>query len=408
MKNFIWFSYYYYLFFLYLTIAASSNLDTSFNNIGITTHLFASYTINEALDIAVQDDGKIIAAGKTGDNGIIVRYNNDGTLDTTFNKNNTPGYIIITLGAQSTISAVKIQPSDQKIIVAGYVTLNNTNNAFIARYHYNGNLDTTFNNSGYITTIFGAESELWDLGLQADGKIIVTGTSLYNGLTHALIARYTNAGSLDTTFNTTGYVTTLIGQVYTQAQALFIQIDEKIIITGQAQINNLQQLIVLRYNTNGSLDTTFNETGYSTPLSNFIKSTGYNITLQEDQKIIIVGTTYQDSLQFNNQYYTVIRLNSNGSLDTTFNTTGYVISNIGLQAHSVGIQNNGQIITCGFNYTTNYNIIIARFNTNGSLDTTFNFTADESLNSLGNSLALQLDGKIIVTGTTMVPYAIGS
>lgn len=403
-------------FSFYLDGSEPSSLDTSFNSSGASANLFIANTINEAQDVIAQPDGKIITAGYAGDNAIIVRYNNDGSLDTTFNSSGTkPGSISVNLGSQTAAYGVALQPIDNKIIVTGYVTINNINNAFIARYNRNGSLDTSFgstnNTGGYIITVFRAQSQLFKVKLQSNGAIVVTGWATYNGYTNALVARYTSAGFLDTTFNTTGYVTTLIGGVFTKARALTIQADGKIIVTGQAQINNNQGLIVIRYNSNGSLDTSFNSAGSNpgsiSPLQNYVESTGLGLCLQRDQKIIIVGTTNQTDPGFSNQSYTIVRLNTDGTIDETFNadqTPGYILSNAGLQAHGVVVQSNSQIVTCGFNYTSNYIVVVIRYDHNGTLDPTFNFAIEQATNTIAYAIAMQLDGKIIVGGTITVPY----
>ena len=403
---------YCYLFLLTPIFASNpSNLDTSFNSTGSATHLFIANTINRAQEIAVQPDGKIVSVGYAGDNAIIVRYNNNGTLDTTFNSTSQqPGSIIVTLGTQSAVYAVALEPATHKIIVAGYATINAVDNAFIARYNKDGTLDTTFNGSGYVTTVFRAQSQLFTIKLQPDGNIVVAGWATYHGFTNALIARYTSAGILDTTFNTTGYVTTLLGGVFTKARALEIQTDGNIVIVGQAQIDGVQQLIIFSYASDGSIDGSFNnDTGYNIPLSSFLMSTGYGIALQADQKIVIVGATNAFDLGFDNQLYTTIRLNNDGTLDTTFNagdTPGFIIASDGLQANGVVVQSNGQIVTCGFSFANNYVVIVIRYNSDGTVDPTFNFTINNAgSNSIGNAIAIQpTDGKIVVSGAITTPY----
>jgi uncharacterized delta-60 repeat protein len=407
-----------YLLFSHVIFTSPSSLDTSFANNGATTNLFVSDNINQAQAIAVQANGKIVSAGYAGDNAIIIRYNNDGTLDTSFNGTGTvivPG----SLGTQSAAYGVAINPITQKIIIVGYVTIYGIDNAFIACYNHDGTLDTSFNDpnndntgSGYITTIFGAQSQLFGIKLQTDGSIVVVGWATYLGSANALVARYTAAGDLDTSFDTTGYTLTLIGGVFTKARAVDIQTDGKIVVAAQASIDGIQQLIIMRYTSAGNLDTgTFNAGGLN-PGTNYplsFTSISYGIALQLNQKIVVVGASNPFAPGFDQQQYTVVRFDTDGTLDETFNsndTPGYVISDLlGLQANSVAIQHNGQIVTCGFNYSNNYIVVVVRFNSNGTIDPTFNFTVDSpEINTLAYAIALQIDGKIIVSGTRAIHF----
>lgn len=422
MKKFITLSGY-FLLCMHTIFASPSSLDTSFSGNGATTNLFIAQAVNEAQAIVVQADGKIVIAGYAGDNAIIVRYNSDGSLDTSFNQNGSiPGSITIELGTQTAAYGIAIDPLTQNIVVVGYITLNGVDAGLIARYNYNGTLDTTFNDvhhnntGGYIATIFESQSQLFGIAMNLDGSMVVTGWAMINGLSHALVAQYTNDGFLDTSFNTTGYVTTLIGGIFTKAQDVIIQSDGKIVITGQADIatsGDNQQLIIIRYTSDGVLDTTFNAGGQypgsNSPFTDIsVASAGYGIALQSNQKIIVVGSANPLHLGFNNQMYTVARFNSDGTLDTTFNATnpdslGYIFSDLGLQANSVVIQPNNQIVTCGFNYTTSYVTVAIRFNANGSIDPTFNFAInDPTANTLGYAIALQANGKIVVSGTRSI------
>jgi uncharacterized delta-60 repeat protein len=400
------------------TFPLTGSLDTSFNTNGSATNLFVANTLNEAQAIAVQADGKVVSVGYAGDNALIVRFNNDGSLDQTFNASGAqPGTLTINLGTQSAAYAVALQPMTNQIIIAGYTVINSIDNIFIARYHTDGSLDTTFNGTGYITTTFGGHSQLYGVKLQLDGNIVVTGWAIYQGLTHGLVARYTPEGILDTTFNQTGYVATLLGGILTQYQALDIKLDGSIVVTGQAQLSNQGQtnnqpaFIIAQYSSTGSLDVSFNNTsGYNFPfyVDNFFSSTGCSIAIQTDQKIIAVGSTNPLQTGFSNQYYTIVRLNKDGTLDPTFNaqdTPGFIVSDIGLRAHGVVIQSNGQIITCGYNYSNNYIALVIAFNSDGTVDNSFNFALNTTgTNSLGNAIALQpFNDKIVVSGTIATP-----
>lgn len=406
----------------YLVATDPSSLDTSFGktNSGVTNLDLALDSTNEAKAIAVQLDGRIITAGYAGSNGSIVRYNNRGTLDLAFINNNSqdstsaiPGTITLSLGTQSAIYAMAVNPVDNRIIVGGYATFNNSNNIFLARYNPDGSQDLNFGTAGtgYVITSFPNDSQINGIALQSNGRIVIAGYATVNGFRNALIARYLANGILDTTFNTTGYITTLMGStIFTQAYGVALQTDGKIVVVGQTQVSadSPQETIIARYTSTGSLDTTFNSSsltpGYILPFSSYVSSIGYSIAIDNIGNIVIAGSTNQTELGFSNQQYTIARFTSHGTPDLNFNNSGYIFSNIGLQAHDVLIQPDQKIVACGFNYTNSYNLIVNRYNTDGSPDTSFNFGPNQAdFNAQGNAIALQADGKIVVTGTISSP-----
>lgn len=387
-----------------------SDLDTSFNN-GAIDKLFVAYSVNSAQDIAIQSDGKIVTAGYAGDNALIVRFHNNGTVDETFYNGDADqirGTVTVNLGDNTAAYAVATQPLDDKIIIAGYVNLRAGDNLFLARYKIDGMLDADFAESGYIITSFGnAQTQIFDVNLDFYGNIVVAGwTAQDEALAAGLIARYTPDGIIDTTFGVNGHSEILFGD-FTKLQALAIQANGKIVVTGQAFIGGIQTLIVFRLNSDGSLDTTFNGGLQYTTLPLIVTSQGYDIAIQPDQKIVVVGSSNLTS-GFTNQLYTILRLNIDGTLDTTFNAPhGHIISDNGLLASSVVIQDNAQIVTCGVKYTTAYVVVVIRYNNDGSVDSTFNFEPQTNVlsdNTIGNAIALQPNGKIIISGVKVTPY----
>lgn len=399
--------------FVQISHANPASLDTSFNHNGAATS-FVTYTINQAQAVAVQPDGKIVTAGYAGQNAIIAKFNNDGTPDLTFNSNDLqPGTVVVKNGMQSAAYDVALQ-SDGKIVIAGFVTnSNNVDNAFIARYNIDGSLDGSFNdtsnnNTGSpIISAFGTLAQLYGIALQPDGKIVVAGWNIVNGQSYALVARYTKKGFLDTTFGSgTGYVTTLIGSVFTKARNIKIQANGNIIVTGQAQINNIQQIVVMSYDNSGTMIANFNANSASDPLGSSVTSNAFGLALQPDQKVIIVGSTNPFAPGFDNKYYLIIRLNADLTIDTTFNasaTPGYILSTVGLQANDAVVQSDGKIVTCGFSYDINHLVVINRYNNDGSIDPSFQFSVnDTTSNTIANALALQADGKIVTGGTVGV------
>ena len=336
-------------------------LDATFNTgIGLNSYINA---------ITIQSDGKIIIGGDfTSYNGIarnrIARLNADGTLDVSFNSGTSVNSYVYSTSVQS----------DGKIIIGGeFTSFNGTAKNRIVRINTDGTLDATFN------TDIGANGGVKTAIIQSNGKIIISGEfTSYNGTARNHITRINANGMLDTSFNPG---TGANGFVYTSA----IQSDGKIIIGGYfSSYNGTPRNNIARLNTGGTLDANFNP---GTGANNYI----YTTTIQSDGKILIGG-------QFNMYNGTVIghiaRLNANGTLDTTFNPglgpNGDILT--------TAIQNDGKIIIGGEFTTCNGTPRndIARLNTDGALDATFNLPT--SLFYIISTTAIQSDGKIIIGG----------
>ena len=226
-----------------------------------------------AYAVAIQSDGKIVAAGESTDNFAVVRYTTAGVLDTTFS---TDGKVTTAIGSREDAAYAVAVQSDGKIVAAGKGdsgTAQEDPNADFAvvRYTTAGALDNGFSTDGKVITDIGTNSvdEARAVAIQSDGKIVVAGSS---GGDFAVV-RYTTAGALDTTFSTDGKVTTDIGTNSVDwATAVAIQSDGKIVVAGYVgDIEDGGEFAVVRYNTDGSLDTTFGgdgkvTTGFTTRL----------------------------------------------------------------------------------------------------------------------------------------------
>jgi uncharacterized delta-60 repeat protein len=340
---------------------SDGSLDTSFDpGTGTNNYIYST---------TIQSDGKIIIGGGfttyngTGRNRI-ARLNTDGSLETSFD----PG-----TGANNYIRSTTIQSDGKIIIGGGFTTYNGTGRNRIACLNTDGSLDTSFD----LGT--GTDGGIESIALQSDGKIIIVGNfTTYNGTARNRIARLNTDGSLDTSFDPgTGANTTI--------RSTYIQSDGKIIIVGNfTTYNGTARNRIARLNTDGSLDTSFDP---GTGANSVISTT----TLQIDGKIIIVGnfTTYNGTARNR-----IARLNTDGSLDTSFDPGTGTNNSI----FSTTLQSDGKIIIGGVFTTYNGTARnrIARLNTDGSLDTSF----DLGTGTDGGieSIALQSDGKIIIGG----------
>jgi uncharacterized delta-60 repeat protein len=332
------------------------SLDTSFGGTGIV--IISAYHYDRAYAVAIQSDGKIVVAGGMFGSFAIVRYNPNGSLDTSFGGT---GIVFPPLSAfESYAYAVAIQ-ADGKIVAAGTSDNPASFDFAVVRYNPNGSLDTTFNGTGIVTTQIGNISVAFSIAIQADGKIIAAGYTGYPNSNFALV-RYNSNGSLDTSFNGTGIVTTPVGG----ANSVAIQADGKIVAAGG---NTL-----VRYNTDGTLDTSFNGTG------KVIIPVGSNsVAIQADGKIVAAGNSGNNT----GSDFAVVRLNPNGSLDTTFNGTGKVTTPVtdgNDFASAVAIQADGKIVAAGGSSdgSNRFNFTLVRYqgNSNSNIRTRFDFDGD--------------------------------
>ncbi len=381
--------------------AAAGDLDLAF---GTNGKVLTSFYGDGAASVVLQSDGKIVVAGDSNNGNdsdfAVARYNSDGTLDTSFSAD---GEVITDFGGEDYGTSVAIQ-SDGKIVVAGYGSSGGPEDFAIVRYNTDGSLDTSFDTDGKLLIDFGRYENGKALAIQTDGKIVLAGNSVAAGGLAANInlVRLNTNGSLDTTFDSDGKVTTDIGP-NDDALSIAIQSDGKIIIGGGSDASGSLETTLIRYNSNGSLDTTFNSDGIA--LINFAISNdaAYSVAIQSDEKIIAAG--YADL--GGQVVFALLRLNANGSLDTTFDTDGKVTTNFGSfydGAYSVALQTDGKIIASGYSSNGSQDFFAtARYNTTGSLDTTFDTDGKitTSFGSLGDSakaVAIQSDGKFVVAG----------
>lgn len=321
-------------------------------------------------DIALQSDGKIIIVGKfTNYNGTarnrIARLNSDGTNDTGFT---------IGTGGNDWIKAVSLQ-SDGKIMIGGFFTsYNGTSRNRNARLNSNGTIDTGYNpGTGTNYTIF-------DLTIQDDGKIIIVGDfANYNGTTRSKIARINTDGTLDTGFSTGGTTDAYINTVD-------IQDDGKIIIAGYfTNCAGIVRKRIARLNTNGSVDTGFDPgVGASNTLA---------MAIIQDNGGILIGGGYFYSYR-NYAFNGIARLNSDASFDPGFNPGNA----FNWMVFSTSVQNDGKILVGGY-YNSYFGINknnATRINSDGSLDTTF--ITGSGPNNTVFATAIQPDGKVLIGG----------
>jgi uncharacterized delta-60 repeat protein len=384
-------------------LANAGDLDPTFGGDGKVISELTSGT-DSIMDIAIQPDGKILAAGTSFGDFAVARYNSDGTLDSAFGSGGVATADFD--GFQDFGYAVALQ-QDGKIIVVGWAIVASAQDFGLVRFNSNGSLDTTFGTGGFVNTNFDTGNDsAYDVAIQSDGKIVVVGDVAIGGLFEFGIARYNSNGSLDGSFGTGGKVSNL-PQGY--ASGVAVQSDGKIVAVGRIITGSDVDFAIARYNSNGSLDTTFNSTGEVITDLGGMDDNLEEVAIQSDGKIVVVGSSRPSS----DWDFAVARYNSNGSLDSTFGSGGAVITDFTLQddgAFSVAIDSNSKIVVAGLAVINGNpeDTAVVRYNSDGSLDSGFGtggkVTFDYA-NSLdyAEALALHADGKIVVAGESAAP-----
>ncbi|MEO7506373.1 MAG: FG-GAP-like repeat-containing protein [Pyrinomonadaceae bacterium] len=265
--------------------------------------------------------------------------------------------------------------------------------------------DLSFDDNGKLSTDFGGEDGAKDVAIQADGKIVVVGTNGASG--DFAIARYNTNGSLDPSFDGDGKAT--IDLDFGVANAVAIQPDGKIVVVGTALGSAIQQLgfTVARFNSNGSLDTTFATVGYLIFHFNILQgasASAKDIALQPDGHIVVVGRSTVPGLQS----WVALRFNSNGTRDSAFGFAGASSGQGANAAESVVVLSDGKILVGGVRTDTNADFALELHNPNGTLDTGFGggdglVTTDFSgADDSVNDVKILSDGRILAAGSATV------
>jgi uncharacterized delta-60 repeat protein len=383
-----------------IVLAQPGILDYSFGVSGISKGPYTTQ-YSYAYGIAQQADGKILVTGYLEDvtlSTFVTRFDTNGVVDTTFSNP------ILTIGQLGDYGrAITVQP-DGKILVTGFAD-NSTSDIYVVRLLPSGDYDTTFGSGGIAMTDFGNNTldQAHDIMLQPDGKILVAGWSLNNDIDIALL-RYNTDGSPDSSFGMNGKVSTDINNETQEGHGITLQSDGKILVAGLAfNAVSGNDLAVFRYLADGTIDSSFGVNGISIPPVNQDDDAANDIALQPDGKIVLAGYTYS-VISFADKL--VVRLDTSGNPDPTFGVSGIVTSNpVNNDCFSTGvlIQPDGKIITTGRAYSATSNFLVSRFNTDGQIDSTFGtngftFTSVANGEDFIYGSLLQPDGKVVVAG----------
>ncbi|MER5760543.1 calcium-binding protein [Streptomyces sp. NPDC002082] len=364
----------------------------------------------EGLDVARQGDGKLVVAGHVTGPGVpfdmaLIRYNADGSVDTGFGGGD--GRVTSDFGGDDQAEAVAVQPSDGKIVVAGRTEVPEEGGGCcffsVARYNTDGSLDQGFGSAGLVRVDdFGGASGAADLVVQPDGKILAVGLS--GGAGFAL-ARLNPNGSPDPSFGgdgtvVAGFAPAFPGDAGGQATGLALQADGRFVAVGYVG-STAFDFGVARYLSNGSLDTSFSGDGMAT--ADFGGTDfGRAVAVQSDGAVVAAGST--------NTGFALARFTSGGSPDAAFGTGGRVTTVWPLStavAYDMTLQQDGKILVGGSaddpDSQEANDFALARYLPSGSLDTGFGggdgrvYTGMLGAEEI-RGLLVQPDGKIVAAG----------
>jgi uncharacterized delta-60 repeat protein len=422
--------------------------DLTFGDLGTERDLLLPGDYSDYISsVAIQSNGKILVGGTSlrvlgnGDNWAFVvgRFNNNGALDTTFGTKGSGRTHINGVDSLLDVAYAMVLQPDGKIVLVGSSTIvachQNCSALALARFDSNGNIDNTFGNNGTVRTNFSGGSNYsgpsfynYSAAIQRDGKIVVawvSGTSTTSDTYKdtVAVARISKDGTLDASFGPDGGIfrTPIYGWV-NYGPSVAIQPDGKIVVAGTTYLQRAAELslVVARYDTNGTPDTTFGSTGGSVRFSEsgIPALLGRSAMIQSDGKIVVTGIAI--STQWT-QGFGAIRLNQSGTVDSTFGTLGLAnikanpISNSPDMEYFAVLQPDDKIVEVGEEFDSNGHRMfgIARFAANGFPDTTFGINGsvvthmgDVILDECGGrGAAIQSDSKIVVVGWPNITLA---
>lgn len=349
-------------------MSTAGELDVTFSGDGkATVDLGGDELVRKVL---LQPDGKILVLGNSSGNVGLTRLTDTGLLDSSFS---TDG-IVVTDFADTALAVDAVLQSDGKIVVVA----NSNGNFSLVRYTVDGTSE------GTLSTDFGKDDLAQKVLIQSDGKILVVGDSD----DAVVVARYQVNGALDPSFSGDGKALTDLGTNAVVNDAV-IQPDGKLLVAGA----NGSDFALVRYNTNGSLDTGFGSGGtVVTNLPDF--SSIQRVILQPDGKILAIGDNDGD--------FALTRYTAAGSLDKSFSKDGKVATDLGIldTVSDAVLQPDGKILVLG---TSDSRVALARYNVDGTLDTSFSgngqLTSTLGNSSEGDKLLLQRNGKVVVLAT---------
>lgn len=408
-KNKIIFHYFFVFVFVFEFLSASKGqtfeIDETFGSKGTEWVLENSdHRDQRSWDITIQKDQKIIVSTTTDGNFLIYRLMPNGMIDSSYGNF---GCSMVDFGSPNDFCNSIIIQEDGKAIVCGY-TNGDCSLAFaVARITENGLLDTTFNHTGKFVLDDSDYAEVANsLTIQEDGKILVTGWKFVNEIKYydAIILRLNNNGERDSTFGFNSIFQFDLNNSNDKAYHTIVKANGNILVVCSSDANDL----LLTLNNEGKLDSTWNQIGLILHKSNNNKILVGGVAMEKDDKIIISGIAEKNGLK---EIY-LKRYLADGIIDSTFHKDGLVNLLQGIDINigrKVLIQDNGKIILSGAFYKNQQiNSVLIRIESNGNPDNSFGesgiFLVKHFYSNVGSSIAVQFDNKLILSGFLNLDY----
>ncbi len=361
--------------------------DTGFGTNGIVTMNTGSGFWENIYAATLDEDGRIIVAGGRSGGGnseiFIARFHANGQLDTTFAAG---GFVTLSGGNGQWAEAVTTD-NDGRIVVAGRRNGSN-NDVIVARFLVNGELDMSFNGSGFrVQDIAGYNDQAYAVEIDSNDRIVVAGYAENASGRDVLAMRLLDDGSLDTSFDTDGIVTDDLGGGWDVARDLAIDAAGRLVITGDGQFGGNTDLFVLRLDTAGVRDNSFDTDGLVSLDINGHWDSGSQVRIDGNGSIVVFVNSDSGPSQYD---FTVVRYTHAGVLDPSFNGTGIAQVDFAAdsdEAWSGLIDDQGRLVTAGSAYAGDYAVGLTRHLADGTLDAEF-----------GRSAPCRVDGLIVERG----------
>ena len=322
---------------------ADGSLDSGFGGTGVVTQSAGS-GFSAAYAVAVQPDGKIVLAGEA-DNATpdvaILRYTSNGALDPTFDGD---GIKTVDLGQGESAAAVAVQP-DGKIVVGGTTGNSSSADGFVVRVLPDGTLDTSFDGDGVAGTTgtITIKNYVDAMALAPNGAIVTCGFQDDGAHQRLIAVRYTSTGALDTTFNGDGVAVVTSTDDTTIATAAAALPNGATVCAGSLTSGTSTHTLVARFTNLGALDPSYNGNGLAVSNVTTNADNASGVAVQHDGKVVTTGMSGDGGMA-------VERFTQSGVMDTTFNGTGYVDVKAGGQTTfgtGVLVQPDGKIVAVG-------------------------------------------------------------
>jgi len=394
---------YVFIFIIGVTMhvySQAGTFETSFGINGISNFCFTQGS-HQIMDAGFQSDGKTLYMGVYAEPSCvdIVRANTDGSIDSTFGNQGIIANICASFPNGGYYVADMAIQSDDKILLMGTQQNSTYPNAYwVSRLTANGDIDPTFNGTGYTDVSFGTPQDRgYSIGLQPDGKILVGGSS-GNAAQLFTVARLNSSGSIDSTFGDNGKVQVPFFGTESAVCSILVQPDGKILLGGFTVHNPFgQDYALVRLLSTGAIDTSFGTNGKVVTTIDSMFDGITQLVLQPDGKIIAAG---YNSLEYLSKMV-VVRYLSNGDMDASFGNNGIKLFPDGYgQRCSVALDQNNRIVATGGAFHT-YRLL-----NNGDFDNSFGSGGAfdvplELQDGLTKKVLIQNDGKIVVVGNAV-------